>query len=206
MTETLDHAVRLPQLDEAALATLFTTARTANSFSDAPVSDELLQAIWENAKWAPTAANTQPLRVVYVRKGEGRDRLVSHMNEGNKVKTASAPAAAILAVDTRFHEFMPSLFPINPGMKDYLESDAPAREQMANLNSALQAGYFILAVRALGLAAGPMTGFDGAGIDADFFADGRLRALMVVNIGHPAENAWFDRLPRLEAEDAITWA
>ncbi|WP_024795998.1 malonic semialdehyde reductase [Tomitella biformata] len=209
MTEVLDtttSAARLPQLDESALATLFGGARTANSFADTPVSDELLEAIWAHAKWAPTAANTQPLRVLYVRPGAGRDRLVSHMSEGNQAKTAGAPAVAVLAVDTEFHEFIPQVFPINPGMKDFLAGNDEVRGQMAQMNSALQAGYFILAVRALGLAAGPMTGFDNAGLDADFFPVGRLRSLMVVNIGHPAENAWFDRLPRLDAADTVSWA
>lgn len=207
MTQTLPPApTQLPQLDEAALATLFSSARTANAFADTPVSDEQLRAIWGQAKWAPTAANTQPLRVLYVRPGEGRDRLVSHMHEGNKAKTSAAPAVAVLAIDTDFHEFIPQVLPYKPEMRESLASNDEARGNMAQLNATLQAGYFILAVRALGLAAGPMTGIDHAGIDAEFFPEGRLRTLMVVNIGHPAEDAWFDRLPRLADEDALRWA
>ena len=103
-------------------ALLFTEARTANTFAETPVSDEELASIWELAKWAPTSANTQPLRVLYVRPGEGRDRLAKHMSEGNRAKTATAPAVAVLAVDTRFHEHIPAVFPIRAEMKDYFEA------------------------------------------------------------------------------------
>jgi 3-hydroxypropanoate dehydrogenase len=196
----------LSRLDENARALLFTEARTANTFADTPVSDAELTEIWELAKWAPTAANTQPLRVVYVRPGSGRDRLVAHMSEGNQAKTASAPAVAILARDTRFHEHVPTLLPFRPGLKDVFEADEQMRTSTGTYGAALQAGYFILAVRAHGLAAGPMAGFDAAAVDADFFPDGRYSSTLVVNIGHPGENPWFDRLPRLDNSDVIQWA
>jgi 3-hydroxypropanoate dehydrogenase len=196
----------LGKLDPAGRALLFTEARTANTFAETPVSDEELTSIWELAKWAPTSANTQPLRVLYVRPGEGRDRLVKHMSEGNQAKTAAAPAVAVLAVDTQFHEHIPVVFPIRPQLKDVFEENEEFRRNGGSFNAALQAGYFILAVRAHGLAAGPMTGFDAAGIDAGFFPDGRFRSILVVNIGHPGENAWFGRLPRLTHEDVISWA
>ena len=196
----------LRRLDETGKAVLFTEARTANSFAPTPVSDEELSQIWDTAKWAPTSANFQPLRVLYVRPGEGRDRLVGHMSDGNKDKTAAAPAVAVLAVDTRFHEHLPQVFPLNPAMKDMFEANSEMRESSARFNATLQAGYFILAVRAHGLAAGPMLGYDTDAIDADFFPDGRLRTILVVNIGHPGENAWFDRLPRLDQSDVVKWA
>jgi len=196
----------LGKLDPTGRALLFTEARTANTFAETPVSDEELAAIWELAKWAPTSANTQPLRVLYVRPGEGRDRLVKHMSEGNRAKTAAAPAVAILAADTRFHEHIPTVFPMRPQMKEVFEEHEEMRLKGGNFNSALQAGYFILAVRAHGLAAGPMTGFDAPGLDAEFFPDGRFRSILVVNIGHPGENPWFGRLPRLNHEDVISWA
>lgn len=207
MTE-LAESPALPQLDDEARAALFTSARTANTWADIPVSDEELRSIWELAKWAPTSANTQPLRVLYVRPGEGRDRLVKHMSDGNKAKTEAAPAVAVLAYDTEFHEHIPTVFPMRPEMKDRFDGDANAelRTSHSKLNSTLQAGYFILAVRAHGLAAGPMTGFDAAGVDAEFFPDGRFKSFMVINMGHPGENAWFPRLPRLAHEDVITWA
>ncbi|PPK67360.1 malonic semialdehyde reductase [Actinokineospora auranticolor] len=182
---------------------LFRAARTANTFSDAPVSDEQVRAIYELVKWGPTGMNSQPLRVVLVRTPEARERLVSHLGEGNKAKTRTAPLTAILAADTEFHEHLPTVFPNFPGAKDYYAAD-PGREGAARLNATLQAGYFILGVRAIGLAAGPMSGFDAAGIDAEFFGDGRLRTLIVVNIGNPGADAWFGRNPRLDYDQVIT--
>jgi 3-hydroxypropanoate dehydrogenase len=196
----------LAQLDENGRAALFTQARTANSWDGTPVTDEELAAIWELAKWAPTSANTQPLRVLYVRPGEGRDRLVKYMSDGNKAKTGAAPAVAVLAADTQFHEHIPTVFPSRAEMKDIFAANEEMRVKGANFNATLQAGYFILAVRAHGLAAGPMAGFDKDGLDAEFFPDGRFKSILVVNIGRPGENPWFDRLPRLPHEDVITWA
>jgi 3-hydroxypropanoate dehydrogenase len=205
MTELLDTAP-LNVLDDAGRAVVFTDARTANTFAPTPVSDSELNEIWELAKWAPTAANTQPLRVLYVRPGEARDRLVGHMADGNKDKTASAPAVAVLAIDSRFHEHIPAVLPFRPELKDVFEANEDMREGTGRFSAALQAGYFILAVRALGLAAGPMGGFDAAAIDADFFPDGRWKSVLVVNIGHPGENPWFDRLPRLDHSDVVRFA
>jgi 3-hydroxypropanoate dehydrogenase len=205
MTGTLERPVP-NALDEAGRALLFTAARTANTWADTPVTDEELTSVWELARWAPTSANTQPLRVLYVRPGEGRERLVKFMSDGNKAKTEAAPAVAVLAVDTRFHEHIPTVFPMRPQMKDFFDANEALRENGGRFNAALQAGYFILAVRALGLAAGPMTGYDAAGLDAEFFPGGRYKSILVVNIGHPGENAWYGRLPRLDHEDVISWA
>ena len=198
--------LKLDRLDDAGRAAVFTGARTSNSFASTPVADAELTAIWDLAKWAPTAANTQPLRVLYVRPGEGRDRLIEHMADGNKAKTASAPAVAVLAVDTEFHEHIPTVLPFRPELKDVFDADEGMRTSTGDFNGALQAGYFILAVRAQGLAAGPMAGFDKAGLDVEFFPGGRLRSILVVNIGHPGENPWFDRLPRLDHADVVQWA
>src|ERR1700722_9908783 len=207
MTDVLDGPELLPlgRLDEAGRALLFTDARTANTFAPTPVTDAELSDIWELAKWAPTAANSQPLRVLYVRTPEGRERLVEHMADGNKAKTLSAPAVAVLAVDTRFHEHIPTLLPFRPELRDVFEANEEMRAGTGTFNATLQAGYFILAVRAQGLAAGPMAGFDAAGIDADFFPDGRWHSILVVNIGHPGTDPWFDRLPRLDHEDTLRW-
>jgi 3-hydroxypropanoate dehydrogenase len=202
----IDDPGRLATLDQAGRDLLFTQARTANTFSPEPVSDQELAEIWDLAKWAPTAANMQPLRVLYIRTDEARARLARHMAEGNRDKTLTAPVVAVLAVDTRFHEHVPTVFPIRPEMRDYLAEDHAARTDIGDFNSALQAGYFILATRAVGLAAGPMKGFDAPGIDAEFFADGRYKTILVVNIGHPGDNPWFDRLPRLEHPDVLSWA
>jgi 3-hydroxypropanoate dehydrogenase len=195
-----------PRLDDAGRALLFTEARTANSFAETPVTDEELAEIWELAKWPPTGANTQPLRVLYIRTEEGKQRLLPHMNEMNRAKTGTAPAIAVLAVDTDFHEHIPTIFPMRPELKDYFAADPEMRDSSGRFSAGLQIGYFLLAVRALGLYAGPMAGFDGEGIDKEFFTDGRFKSLLVVNIGHPGANPWFPRLPRLPHEDAVVWA
>jgi 3-hydroxypropanoate dehydrogenase len=181
---------------------LFRDARTANTFLDEPVSDEQVAAIYDLVKYAPTAMNTQPLRVVLVHQGEARERLLKHLADGNRDKTAAAPLVAILAADTDFHENLPRTFPHFEGAKD-LFADPVRREQAARFNATLQIGYFLLGIRAAGLAAGPMGGFDAAALDDDFFHDGSLKSLLVVNMGKPGDNAWHDRLPRLEQDEVV---
>lgn len=181
---------------------LFREARTANAFTDEPVSDEQVAAIQDLVKFGPTALNSQPLRVVLVRSDDARQTLLKHMKGTNRDKTESAPLVAILAADTNFHEHLPRTFPHFPGAKDLFADDA-AREQAARFNATLQIGYFLVGVRAAGLAAGPMTGFDAAGVDADLLEGTGLTSVVVVNIGHPAENAWFDRLPRLAHDEVV---
>ena len=207
MTEIVDApASSLPVLDDAGRRLMFTDARTAGSFAPTPVSDAELREIWELARWAPTAANLQPMRVLFVRTDEGRARLLPHLAEGNRAKTASAPAVAVLAADMHFHERIPEVFPIRPEMREPYDQDDALRELAASYNTSLQSAYFILAVRAVGLAAGPMAGFDAAGLDAELFPDGRLRTSLVVNIGHPGVDPWFPRLPRLAVDDVVAWA
>jgi 3-hydroxypropanoate dehydrogenase len=190
------------ELSPEAQDLLFREARTANTFSDEPVTDEQIAAIYELVKHGPTAMNNQPLRIALVRQGEARERLLKHMSEGNREKTAGAPVVALLAADTDFHENLERTFPHFPGAKDLFADDA-AREQAARFNATLQIGYFLVGVRAAGLAAGPMGGFDAAAVDADFFEGTALRSLLVVNIGRPGENPWFDRLPRLAQDEVV---
>ncbi|MCQ8193968.1 malonic semialdehyde reductase [Streptomyces rugosispiralis] len=190
-------------LDPAAQDLLFREARTANTFTDEPVTEEQVQAIYDLIKYAPTAFNQSPLRIVLVRSPEARERLVQHMAEGNQPKTSTAPLVAILAADNEFHEELPALFPHFPQAKDVFFAERDAREHAAALNASLQAGYFILGIRAAGLAAGPMTGFDPAGVQKDFL-DENHTPLMVINIGKPGEDAWFPRGPRLDYDDVIT--
>ncbi|MFJ6779706.1 malonic semialdehyde reductase [Streptomyces yangpuensis] len=191
-------------LDSAAQDLLFREARTANSFSDEPVTEEQVQAIYDLVKFGPTAFNQTPLRITLVRSPEARERLVKHMAPGNDAKTAAAPLVAILSADNEFHEELPQLLPHFPQAKDAFFSERPVREQSALLNSALQAAYFIIGIRAAGLAAGPMTGADFAGIQKEFL-DGDHTPIMVINIGKPAaEGAWFDRSPRLAFDEVIT--
>ncbi|MFB7513785.1 malonic semialdehyde reductase [Streptomyces sp. NPDC056144] len=190
-------------LDSAAQDLLFREARTANTFTDEPVTDEQVQAIYDLVKYGPTAFNQTPLRITLVRSPEARERLVKHMAEGNQAKTASAPLVAILSADNEFHEELPTLFPHFPAAKDVFFSERPVREQAATVNASLQAGYFILGIRAAGLAAGPMTGLDFAGVQKEFLDDDHT-PLMVINIGHAGENAWFPRSPRLAYDEVIT--
>ena len=195
-------------LDDTARSLLFTEARTANSFSAEPVTDAELQGIWDLARYAPTMANSQPLRVLFVRTEEGKARLLPHMAEGNRAKTESAPVVAVLAYDSEFHEHFPTVFPARGEMmRDNFGSMPPeARGDVAKYSAALGAGVFFLAVRAFGLAAGPMGGFDAAGIDEEFFAGTTWKTHLVVNVGHPGVDPWFDRLPRVATDDALAWA
>ncbi|MFI9270579.1 malonic semialdehyde reductase [Kitasatospora sp. NPDC052896] len=191
-------------LDTAAQDLLFRDARTANTFTDEPVTDEQLQAIYDLVKYAPTAFNQQPLRVVLVRSAEARERLVAQMSDGNKAKTSTAPLVAILAADNEFHEELPTQFPAFPAAKDVFFSERSAREGSARFNGSLQVGYFIIGVRAAGLAAGPMTGFNAEGINKEFFGDGEHSVLAVVNIGKPGADAWYPRSPRLAYDEVVT--
>ena len=196
-------AARPAPVDEQARRLLFTQARTANTFTDDPVTDEQLRAIYDLAKFGPTSANTNPLRILFVRQGEGRDRLLPLMNDGNRAKTATAPVVAVLADDHAFHERIPELLPHKPELREVFAADAGRREGAARYNGALQAAYVIIAIRAVGLAAGPMVGFDAAGVDAEFFGGTTWRSHLVVNIGTPGPDAWRERLPRLAYEDAV---
>ncbi len=183
---------------------LFREARTANAFTDEPVTREQVAAIYDLVKFGPTAMNGQPLRILLVDQDK-RERLVKHMSDGNRDKTTDAPLVAVLAVDVDFHEHLSRTFPHFPGARDAF-ADPESREQNARFNAALQAGYFLIGVRAAGLAAGPMGGFDAAGIDEEFFAGSTWKSFLVVNLGHPGENAWFDRLPRLELDEVVAEA
>ena len=182
---------------------LFQQAHTANTFTDEPVTDEQVRAIYELVKWAPTSMNTQPLRVTLVRSPEARTRLVEHMSPGNKAKTSTAPLVAVLTADRQFHEHLPVLVPHLPNAKDNFADDT-RRESFAAFNGALQVGYFIIGVRAAGLAAGPMTGYDAAALERDLFADGTQKVLAVVNIGRPGPEAFRPRAPRLGFEQVVT--
>jgi 3-hydroxypropanoate dehydrogenase len=199
MTELHEHLV----LDKTAQDLLFREARTANTFSDEPVTEEQVSAIYDLVKYAPTSMNIQPLRVLLVRTPEARERLVEHLSEGNKKKTLTAPLVAVLAYDPEFHEHLPTQFPHFQGAQDIFKGK-DHRFGTATLNASLQVGYFILGVRAAGLAAGPMTGFDAEGIDKEFFSESGYKTLVVVNIGKPGEDAWFPRNPRLEQDQVVT--
>jgi len=201
MTNTAESETSV--LDARAMDLLFREARTANAFTDDPVTDDDIQALYELIKWGPTAFNQQPLRGVVVRSEEARARLVPLMWESNQGKVAGAPAVLILAANNDFHEHLPEQFPVFPEAKDVFFSEREARQASAIVNTSLQIGYLILGIRALGFAAGPMNGFDSEAVSKEFFSGQDVQALVVVNIGKPGPNAWFPRLPRLTFEQVF---
>jgi len=188
----------------APFAAIFTEAHTAYRFTDAPVTDDELAQIYDLAKFTPSAMNAQPLRITYLRTAAAKERLLPLLGGNNRDKSASAPVVAILAADTDFHQHLPVVNPQSVGAKDALAANDARRVQMAKNNAWLQAGGFILAVRAAGLDAGPMGGFDADGVDAEFFAGTPLRSILIVNIGHAAEGGTFPRNPRLGYDQAVT--
>ena len=183
---------------------IFAERHTAYRFTPEPVSDDELARIYDLAKFTPTALNSQPLRITFVRTDAAKARLLPLLSPGNRAKSESAAVVAILAADTDFHEHLARLNPQSASLAGSLESDADRRAAMARNNAWLQAGGFILAVRAAGFDAGPMGGIDAPAIDAEFFAGTALRSFLVVNIGHVAEGGTFPRNPRLEFHEAVT--
>jgi 3-hydroxypropanoate dehydrogenase len=190
-------------LPAQAQALLFRQAHTANTFTDEPVTEEQVRAVYDLVKYAPTSMNTQPLRVTLIRTSQARERLLAHLAPGNRDKTAQAPLVAVLSADREFHEHLPVLVPHFPGAKDRF-ADPALREAVAMSSGWLQVGYFILGIRAAGLAAGPMTGFDGPALEAELFPGGTRKVLAVVNIGRPGPDAFRPRAPRLDYEQVVT--
>jgi 3-hydroxypropanoate dehydrogenase len=182
---------------------LFRQARTPRAFLDTPVDDAMMRAVYDLVKWGPTGRNGQPLRIVLVRSPEARERLVRHLSPGNQSRTMSAPLVALLAVDVDFHDELAKISPAMTGAREAYADEA--RRIRAATNSALlQIGYLIIGIRAAGLAAGPMEGFDAAAIDREFFPDGRRRTLLVMNLGYPAGDAYKPRQPRLNYDEVVT--
>ena len=181
---------------------LFTQARTANTFTDEPVTQDQVRAIYDLVKYAPTSMNVSPLRVTLIRTTQGRERVLAHLFPGNRDKTAQAPLVAVLSADRTFHEHLPTLVPHLPNARERF-ADPALREAVATSSGWLQVGYFIVGVRAAGLAAGPMTGFDAAGLEAELFPDGTRKVLAVVNIGRPGPDAYRPRAPRLAYEQVV---
>ena len=197
-------ADELLALDRAAQDLLFRAARTANAFTDEPVDEAQVRAVHDLVRNGPTALNAQPLRVLLLRSPAARARLLPYVSAGNRDKTAGAPLTAVLAADVDWHDRLPELFPHRPGARDRFTGDPAGREAQARFNAALQIGYLVVGVRAAGLAAGPMAGFDATGVEREFFPDGRHRVLLLMNIGRPAPDAWRERLPRLPYEEVVT--
>jgi 3-hydroxypropanoate dehydrogenase len=189
-------------IDGAAVDTIFAEARTAHSFTG-EVSDEQARAIYELTKFGPTAFNSQPLRITYVRSAEARAKLVGHLAAGNRLKTASAPLVALLSFDTAWQEQWDRFLPGYKAPKARYDEAPELAASTGNNNAHLQAGYFILAVRSLGFAAGPMTGADFAAIDKEFFPAGDRKSFLLVNIGQPGEDAWGEAKPKFAYTDVV---
>lgn len=186
---------------ETALDTLFLSARTHSRFLDRPVPDALLRQAWDLARMGPTAANSQPARVVFVTSPEAKARLKPALAPGNVDKTMAAPATAIVAGDLDFFEKLAKTFPHVDARAWYVGNEALIQET-AFRNSSLQGAYLILALRALGLDCGPMSGFDAAKVDAAFFAGTKVRSNFLINIGYGDPSALHGRNPRLDFDEA----
>lgn len=189
------------QLDDRSLDTIFRAARTHSVWLDKPVSDALIHQIYDLMKWAPTSANCSPARIVFVRSAAAKQRLLPAMAPGNVDKTRTAPVTAIIAHDTEFYEKLPALFP-QADARSWFAGNQPLIDTTAFRNGTLQGAYLILAARALGLDAGPMSGFDNAKVDKEFFPDGKVKSNFVVNLGYGDGSKLFPRNPRLPFADA----
>ncbi|MBO4120094.1 malonic semialdehyde reductase [Cupriavidus gilardii] len=188
-------------LDQAAIAQLFTEARTHNVWQDRQIDDAVLHQLYETMKFGPTAANSTPARIVFVKTAAQKEKLVACVSPGNVDKTRSAPVTAIVAFDTEFHEQLPKLFPHADARSWYAgQPEKIARDAL--VNSSLQGAYLILAARALGLDCGPMGGFDAAKVNAAFFPDGKWSVNFLINLGYGDADKLFPRNPRLSFDEA----
>jgi 3-hydroxypropanoate dehydrogenase len=191
----------MPALDDTALDLIFREARTRNGWSDAPVTEADIRTIYDLARWGPTSANTQPARVRWLMSPEAKARLEPHLSPGNRAKTMTAPVVAIIGYDLDFPETLPRMFH-NPDARNWF-GDPAHRQTTAFRNGTLQGAYLIVAARALGFDCGPMSGFDNAGVDRDFFAGTRIKSNFIMAIGRGADTP-FPRNPRLPFEEANT--
>lgn len=190
----------MPEIDDTALDILFRNARSQNGWQDKPVSEHQLRRLYDLMKMGPTSANSSPLRIVFLTTPAAISRLLPAMSEGNQEKTRTAPVVAVLAYDTEFYDKLPQLFPHNPDARNWFTG--AAAEATAFRNSSLQAAYFILAARAIGLDCSPMSGFDATKVEAELFEDGKHRANIVCALGYGDPAKVMGRLPRLAFEDA----
>lgn len=190
-----------PILNDDGMDLLFREARSFDSWRDRPVSDVTLMALYDLMRWGPTSANCSPTRILFLRSDQAKSRLRPALSKANVAKTLTAPVCALLAFDTRFYEALPRLFPQSPDARSWFDSNEPKARETAFRNASLQGGYFILAARALGLDCGPMSGFDNAKVDAEFFPDGRVKSNFLCALGHGDPAALPPRAPRLEFEE-----
>ena len=185
---------------------IFRNARSQNAWQAKPVSDEQLRELYDLMKWAPTTMNTQPGRILFLRSPEAKARLKPALNPGNVDKTMSAPVTAIIAYDTQFYEQLPQQFPNNPNARSIFagEDKKAHAETSAFRNGSMQGGYFILAARAVGLDCGPMSGFNNAKVDAEFFGGTGIKSNFLCNLGYGDAAKVMPRNPRLAFDGACT--
>lgn len=180
---------------------LFRTARTANAWKNEPISDDLLKKIYDIAKFGPTSANTCPLRIVFVKTPEAKERLKPAVAPGNISKVLDAPVCAIFAHDMAFYEHLKFLFP-HTDARPWFEGKPDVVLDTAFRNGTLQAAYFMIVARGFGLDCGPMSGFDKAKVDAEFFPDGRFKSNFICSLGYGDHSKTFPRSPRFSFDDA----
>jgi 3-hydroxypropanoate dehydrogenase len=202
-----------PSLNDETLDVLFRKARTHNAWLDKPVSDETLRRLYDLMRWGPTSANCEPARILFLRTPEAKKRLLPALSETNVEKTMHAPVTAVIGQDLLFYENLPKLFPNNPSAREWFSKSPELAEVTAFRNGTLQGGYFILAARSVGLDCGPMSGFDNAKVDEEFFGAGkdepgevppvsRVKSNFLCNLGYGDVAKLFPRNPRLEFDEA----
>ncbi len=193
---------RLPHLDADSLDLIFRVAHTHNAWLDKPVSDDMLRAIYDLAKMGPTSLNTSPARFVFVRSREAKERLRPALSPGNLDKTMAAPVTAIIGYDEEFYEHIGFLFPQRRAARDRFAGNPANAHETAVRNGTLQGAYFLMAARALGLDTGPMSGFDAARVDSEFFAGTKVKSNFLCNLGYGDATGVYDRQPRFAFEAA----
>jgi 3-hydroxypropanoate dehydrogenase len=184
---------------------LFTEARTQNGYLDVPVSDETLHALYELLKWGPTSANSSPARFVFVRSAQAKERLAACVSPANAPKVAQAPVSVVIGMDMAFADRLPELFP-HADARSWFAGNPVLTEATAFRNSSLQGGYLIMAARALGLGCGPMSGFDAAKVDAEFWAGTSVRTNFICTLGTGDPAKVYARSPRLPFDVACRLA
>ncbi len=190
------------EMNEECLDLIFRKARTHDTWLDRPVADDLLRQVYDLARLGPTSANMCPLRIVFVKSAEAKERLKPALNAGNLAKTMAAPVTAILGMEIQFREQLPRLFPHTDARAWFKDLPEHVLEYIALRNSSLQGAYFMLAARALGLDCGPMSGFNNATVDAEFFAGTTVKSNFLCNLGYGDAAKLHPRLPRLEFDEA----
>jgi 3-hydroxypropanoate dehydrogenase len=207
-----------PVLGAEALDQIFRNARTHSAWLDRPVTEETLRELYDLLKWGPTSANSSPARFLFIRSPEAKERLRPVLSPGNVDKTMAAPLTVVVAYDLLFYEKLPKLFPHSPAMRDLFATNPQLIEETARRNSSLQGAYLIIAARSLGLDCGPMSGFDNARLDEEFFGPekvcegceqeffpvGHVKSNFLVNLGYGDASTLFPRAPRLEFKEACT--